>query len=234
MRQLLHFGLFVLALTAVTRADAQDKRRVDRHTTVVISPGGGPRYVQPVRASFDAPRAVYDSRRTFPEYSRATYYARRAYFDQQQDLQQIVTIANRWERATASGDRHAQWKVDQRLDAWLAREIHESSREHHSHRYAQRVRLLRDELALLERRLYDGRGHHGHGHQGRGHGGHGYQGRGHHGHGYQGRGHGGRGRHGYYTKKARILGELVELSERQLERARANIGYPLRPSFAYR
>jgi hypothetical protein len=186
---------------------------------VVIAPGSGPRYVQPVRASFEPPRAVYDSRRTFPESSRTTYYARRAYFDQRQDLQQIVAIANRWERAIASGDRHAQWKVDQRLDAWLAREIRESSREQHSHRYTQRVRLLRDALAFLERRTYDGRGH---------------QGRGHHGHGYQGRGHGGRGRHGYYTKKARILEELVELSERQLERARANIGYPLRPSFAYR
>ena len=214
MRHLLHFGLFVFALTVVTQADAQDHRRGSRQTTVVIAPGGGPRYVQPVRASFDPPRAVYDSRRAFPENSRATYYARRAYFDQQQDLQQIVTIANRWERATASGDRHAQWKVDQRLDAWLAREIRESSREHHNHRYAQRVRLLSDELASLERRTYDGRGHGGHAHQGRG--------------------HGGRGRHGYYTKKARILEELVGLSERQLERARANIGYPLRPSFAYR
>ena len=214
MRHLLHFGLFVFALTVVTQADAQDHRRGSRQTTVVIASGSGPRYVQPVRASFDPPRAVYNSRRTFPESSRVTHYARRAYFDQQQDLQQIVTIANRWERATASGDRHAQWKVDQRLDAWLAREIRESSREHHSHRYAQRVRLLSDELASLERRTYDGRGHGGHAHQGRG--------------------HGGRGRHGYYTKKARILEELVGLSERQLERARANIGYPLRPSFAYR
>jgi hypothetical protein len=214
MRHLLHFGLFVFALTVVTQADAQDHRRGSRQTTVVIAPGGGPRYVQPVRASFDPPRAVYDSRRTFPENSRATYYARRAYFDQQQDLQQIISIARRWERATASGDRHAQWKVDQRLDTWLAREIRESSREHHNHRYAQRVRLLSDELASLERRTYDGRGHGGHAHQGRG--------------------HGGRNRHGYYTKKARILEELVGLSERQLERARANIGYPLRPSFAYR
>ena len=214
MRHLLHFGLFVFALTVVTQADAQDHRRGSRQTTVVIAPGGGPRYVQPVRASVDPPRAIYDSRRTFPESSRVTYYARRAYFDQRQDLQQIVAIANRWERATASGDRHAQWKVDQRLDAWLAREIRESSREHHNHRYAQRVRLLSDELASLERRTYDGRGHGGYVHQGRG--------------------HGGRGRHGYYTKKARILEELVGLSERQLERARANIGYPLRPSFAYR
>ena len=214
MRHLLHFGLFVFALTVVTRADAQDMRRGDRHTTVVIAPGGGPRYVRPVRASLDPPRAVYDSRRTFHEPSRVTHQARRAYLDQQQDLQQIVSIARRWERATASRDRHAQWKVDHRLDAWITREVRESIREPHNHRHAQRVRALSDELAMLEWRSYDGRGHQKRGHQGRGH---------------QGRGH-----HGYYAKKARILDELVALSERQLERARANLSYPIRRSFAYR
>jgi hypothetical protein len=214
MRNLLHFGLFALALTAVTQASAQDTRRGDRHTTVVIAPGGAPRSVRPVRASFEPPRAVYDSRRTFPVSSRATHDARRAYLDQQQDLQQIVAIAKRWEWATASRDRHAQWKVDQRLDAWLTREIRESAREPHNHRYAYRVRALNEELAMLERRVHDRPARYGHG--------------------ARRQGHHWQGRQGYYAKKARILDELVELSERQLERARASVRYPMRPSFAYR
>jgi len=64
MRHLLHFGLFVLALTAVTQADAQDRRLRDRQTTVVIATGSGSRLVRPVRASVEPQRAVYDSRRT--------------------------------------------------------------------------------------------------------------------------------------------------------------------------
>jgi hypothetical protein len=214
MRNLLHFGLFALALTAVTQADAQDRRHGDRHTTVVIAPGGGPRVVQPVRASFDPPRAVYDSRRTIHKPSHAAYDTRRAYFDQRQDLEQIVRIAERWEHATANRDRHAQSKVDRRLDAWLEREIRESVREPHNYRYAQRVRVLSDELAMLERR----------GHQGRGHNGHGYKSRGY----YRGVDR------GYFAKKARILNELIELSERQVHRAQASVRHPFRLSFAYR
>jgi hypothetical protein len=219
MRYLLHFGLFAVALTAVTQADAQDRRVRDRQTTVVIATGGGPRVVRPVRASVEPSRAVYDSRRTVYKSSRPAYDARRAYFDQREDLEQIVRIAERWEQATANRDRHAQWKVDRRLDAWLEREIRESVREPHNYRHAQRVRVLSDELAMLERR----------GHQGRGHNGHGYKSRGHYGNGSHGRGHG-----GYYGKKARILNELVELSERQVQRARAGVRYPFQMSFAYR
>jgi len=219
MRYLLHFGLFAVALTAVTQADAQDRRVRDRQTTVVIATGGGPRVVRPVRATVEPPRAVYDSRRTVYKSSRPAYDTRRAYFDQRQDLEQIVRIAERWEQATANGDRHAQLNADRRLDAWLEREIRESIAEPHNHRYTQRVRVLSDELAMLEWR----------GHQGRGHNGHGYKSRGHYGNGSQGRGHG-----GYYGKKARILNELVELSERQVHRARAGVRYPFQMSFAYR
>ena len=46
--------------------------------------------------------------------------------------------------------------------------------------------------------------------------------------------HGGRGHGGYYGKKARILNELVELSERQVQRARAGVRYPFQMSFAHR
>ncbi|MBW2379608.1 MAG: hypothetical protein JRG70_08670 [Deltaproteobacteria bacterium] len=209
MRHLLHFGIFVLALAAVTQADAQDRRRGDRHATVVIAAGGGPRMVRP----------VYDSRRSMDRPSRAVYDAQRAYFDQRQDLEQIVRIAERWEHAVASRDRHAQWKIDRRLDAWLEREIRESIREPHHHRYTQRMRLLSDELARLERKKK-----HGHGYDGRGYDGRGYERR-----GYEGRGH-----RGYYRNKARILDELVMLSERQVQHARANVRYPFRLSFAHR
>jgi hypothetical protein len=143
---------------------------------------------------------------------------RRAYFDQRQDLEQIVRISERWEQATANRNLDAQSKVDRRLDAWLDREIRESIREPRNHAYTQRVRVLSDELAMLERRGHHGRGHHGRGHNGHGHGGH-------------GKGHGDR---GYYGKKARILNELVELSERQVHRARAGVRYPFQMSLAYR
>ncbi|MBW2211510.1 MAG: hypothetical protein JRG67_10770 [Deltaproteobacteria bacterium] len=104
-------------------------------------------------------------------------------------------------------------------DAWLEREIRESIREPHHHRYTQRMRLLSDELARLERKKK-----HGHGYDGRGYDGRGYERR-----GYEGRGH-----RGYYRNKARILDELVMLSERQVQHARANVRYPFRLSFAHR
>lgn len=190
MRHLLHFGIFVLALGAVTQADAQDRRR-----------------------------SVYDSRRTIHQPSKAAYDARPRYSDQRQDLEQIVRIADRWEQAAANRDRHAQWKVDRRLDAWLEREIRESIHEPHHHRYTQRVRLLRNELARLEQKQQHG---------------HGYQSRGYHGRRYDSRGHEGRGHGGYYGKKSRILDELVTLSERQVQHARANVSDPFRLSFAHR
>jgi hypothetical protein len=221
MRHLLHFGFFALVLTAVTRADAQDRRHDDRHTTVVIAAGSGSRVVRPVRASYDPPRTVYDSRQTVRRPSIATHEARRAYFEERQDLDQIVRITERWKQATANRDRYAQGKIDRRLDAWLEREIRESTRDH---RYTQHVRMLRDELEALERR-----NHHWRGYQGRGHHDRGYRDRGYHGHGYHERGH-----RGYYAKKARILDELVELSERQVYRAQARLRYPRWPSYAYR
>ena len=229
MRHLLHFGIFVLALGAVTQADAQDRRRGDRHATVVIAAGVGPRAVRPVRSSVEPRRAVYDSRRTIHQPSRAAYDARRRYFDQRQDLEQIVRIAERWEQAAANRDRHAQWKVDRRLDAWLEREIRESIREPHYHRYTQRVRLLSDELAKLEQKKHHDRGYRSHGYPSHGYRSHGYQG-----HGYDSRGHEGRGHGGYYRKKARILDELVMLSERQVQRAQANVRDPFLLSFAHR
>ena len=224
MRHLLHFGLFVLALAAVTRADAQDRRRGDRQVTVVVDSRTGSRLV---RARAEPQRAVYDSRRVIYAPSRPVYDARRAYFDQRTDLEQIVRISERWEQASARRDRHAEANVDRRLDAWLEREIRESIAEPYNRRYTQRVRQLSGELATLERR-----GHHGRGHHGRGHYGHGQQAKGHggyYGHGQQAKAYG-----GYSGKKARILHELVALSERQVQRARAGIRQPFPMSLAHR
>ncbi|MGB3049733.1 MAG: hypothetical protein WBB42_01955 [Polyangiales bacterium] len=214
MRYLLHIGLFALALTAVTQADAQNRRHANRQTTVVIAPRGGPYAVQPVRASFDPPRAVYDQRRTIHHIPKTTHLARRAYFDEREDLEQIVRISERWERATAERNSDAQWKVNRRLDAWLEREIRESPHDPRNQRYTQRVRLLRYELVSLERSRNRGYVHNGRGHNGRGH---------------NARSHG-----GYFTKKASILNELVRLSERQVQLAEARLHAPYRLSVAYR
>ncbi len=219
MRYLLHIGLFALALGAVTQADAQQSRRGDRQTTVVIAGGGGPRTVHPVRASFDPPRAIYAQPRTFNHTPKAIQASRRDYFDQRQDLDQILRISERWERATAERNRDAEWNANRSLDAWLEREIRESAREPVNQRYTDRLRLLSSELASLERSRHHGRGHYERAHCGRAHGHRGYY---------------GRGQGGYFAKKASILNELVQLSERQLQRAEANLHYPYRFSVARR
>lgn len=215
MRYLLHIGLFALALAAVTQADAQDRRRGDRETTVVIAAGSGPHVVRPVRASFDPPRAVYDQRRTIHNPPKAMHVPRRAYSEQREDLEQIVRIRQRWERATAERNRDARWKVNRRLDAWLEREVRESIREPHNQRYTQRVRVLSNELVKLERGRYYERGYRGHGDRGD-------------------RGHRSHSPRSYHERKAAILNELVRLSERQVRRAEANLHYRYRYSLARR
>jgi hypothetical protein len=148
------------------------------------------------------------------------HVARRDYFDQREDLEQIVRISQRWEQATANRNRDAEWKVNRRLDAWLEREVRESR----NHRYTQRVRSLSHELAALEQRRHYTRGYNGRGQHDRGHPGRGHYDRGHYARSYP----------SYHESKARILDELVRLSERQVQRAEANLRYPHRPSFAYR
>jgi len=219
MRNLLHFGLFALALTTVTQASADDDSDYRRGKKVIVTYDDGPRQVRPVRASFDSRRAVYDQRRTFNNPRNATRVARQDYFDQREDLEQIVRISESWQRATSKRNTDVQWKVNRRLDAWLEREIRESVREPHGQRYQQRLRSLRDALARLERSRYRG---------------HGYRGQGYRGHGNRGHGYRGHRQGGYLAKKAVILDELVRLSERQVQRAEANLRYPYRLSFARR
>lgn len=214
MRNLLHFGLFALALTVVGQASADDDRDYRRGKKVVVTYDDAPRRVAPVRTRFEPSRAVYDQRRTFHPAPKVTHFARRAYFDQQEDLEQIVRISKRWERAIATRNPDAQWKVNRRLDAWLEREIRESMREPGNQRHAHRIRLLRNELASLERTRFYRRGH-----QGRGRGARGYQGRAH---------------ESYFASKANILDELVWLSERQVRIAEVRVRAPSRLSFARR
>jgi hypothetical protein len=209
MRYLLHIGLFALALTVVTQASADDDRDYRRGKKVIVTYDEAPRDARPVRTSLEPSGAVYDQRRTFHHTPNATHFARRAYFDQREDFEQIVRISERWEQATAHRNADAQWKVNRRLDAWLEREIRESVREPGNQRYAYRVRLLRNELVSLERSRPRGRGHYARGHHGRAHG-------------------------GYFAKKASILNELVQLSEGQVQRAEANLRYRHRLSFARR
>jgi hypothetical protein len=214
MRNLLYFGLFALALTVVGEASADDYRDYRRGKKVIVARGDAPSRVLPVRTSFDPSRTVYDQRRTFHHTPQAAHFARRAYADQQEDLAQIVRISERWQRATATRNPDAQWKVNRRLDAWLEREIRESMREPGNQRYTHRIRLLRNELASLERtRLYR------RGHQGRGRGAR----------GYHSRAYG-----SYFAKKASILDELVWLSERQVQIAEVRVRAPYRLSFARR
>lgn len=180
MRHLFHFGLFALVLIAATQADAQDRWHGDRRTAFEIASTGGPHHHQPVRG-----HVRYDSRQS--------------YYDPQRDLAEIVSIAQRWEWATARHDRRAQSIADRQLDLWLECEIRESIRERYNYLHGQRVRALSNELALLEQRGYRGRGH-----------------------------------RGYYVQKIQILDELVELSERQVQRARAGAHPAIRMSFAHR
>jgi hypothetical protein len=207
MRYLLHIGLFALALTAVTQASADDDGDYRRGKKVIVTYDDAPRQVRPVRTRSEPSRAVYDQRRTFHHTPKASQFARRAYFDQREDLEQIVRISARWETATANRNRNAQWKVNRRLDAWIEREIRESVREPGNQRYMYRVRQLQSELVSIERSRHRGRGHYERGRHGLG---------------------------GYFAKKASILNELVRLSERQVQRARANLRYPYRLSFARR
>jgi len=132
MRYLVHLGIFIVALTAVTQADAQGRRRAEGHERVV-------------RVA-TAP-VIYESRQRLVHQDR--------------DALQIANIATQWRWAVARHDRRGQWVADQRLDAWLSREIRQSVRQPYDHRYAMRLRTLNNQLIVLERQPHCGgrRGH---------------------------------------------------------------------------
>ncbi len=230
MRQLLPFGLFAAVLAAAVPVGADDDSDDRRRNRVVVARDHGPHHVRkvrvdtrPVRVDTRPVRVVYDRPGPRPVYRRAAHDLRRNHFDQRQDLEQIRSIARRWERAITYRNYPAMRTADARLDAWLDREIRESRRALHGERYGQRVRALRDELAYLERRRHRGHGHAKHYARGNG-----ARFTGHHGYGHP------RQRAVYLDEKARILDQLVRMSERQVQRAEANFNRAVSWTYAYR
>jgi hypothetical protein len=201
MRTLLHFGIFALVLTTVGQASADDHRRRQRQTTIVIAPQTRDRAVRPVRAPAPPPPRVYDEQRYRHHRSRGLVEARREVIDQRRDHDQILHMSLRWEQATANRNPHAQRNVERRINAWIEREIDESSHKADHGRYVHRLHQLRREL----------RGP-----------------RGWYGYGY------GRGRHHVNRHKANVIGEVVQLSERQLRHAQARARRHTGLAFAYR
>jgi hypothetical protein len=221
MRALLHLGLFALALTAVSQASADDDSDYERGERVIVIRNQGQSRARPARDRFEPaprvyesrrgrhqpPRAIHDPRRVYEHRARELAAARENLYDQERDLEQIVRIANRWEQASANNNPYALRKIERRLDDWMEREIIESRHDPRDRSYVHRLQKLRRELAANEGWYGHGRGH------------------------ARGYGRGWRRNQAY---KASILNELVELSERQVYRARARVRHPVRFSFAYR
>ena len=152
MRALLHAGLFTLALGTVAGAEAQDRRRSPRQTTVVV----------------DARRAPRVDRWRHPHHrnNRAFYEMRRHVEAQRRDHQELVRITRRWREAKHYRDPRAKRHAERRADAWISREIAESKGLPGHGRYVVRLHALRRELNAYDRGR--GRGYHAYD---RGHGG---------------------------------------------------------------
>ena len=203
MRALLHLGLFALAFAFVSQASADDDDREYRrgrkhHTAVVIAPEPAPRALRPVRAPY-APRPVASEWR-YGRYERPDFVqARYELHEQRRDHDQLVRLVNRWDEASAYGNPHAKRNVERRVDAWIEREIAESSQRRGNGRYVLRLHELRRELWTTHR--WHPRGH---------------------------------ARHRHQAHKARVLDELVFVSENQLRRMRARVRAHRPIAFAYR
>ncbi|MGB5312970.1 MAG: hypothetical protein WBN38_12955 [Polyangiales bacterium] len=200
MRALIHPALFALALTAVGQASADDGgRRRERRTTIVIAPQTHHPSARPVRAPVDPMPPRYDYRRARSQRSQGILEARREFYNQQRDHDEIVRIADRWTRAMRYRDPHAQRNEERRAYAWIQREIQESSGRPDNGRYVHRLHALRRQLLVA----------------------------------YPGHGYGRRG-HRFDAHKAQVFVELVELSERQVQHARARAREQMHMAFAYR
>jgi hypothetical protein len=125
--------------------------------------------------------------------------ARRELYEEKRDHQEIVGIANRWTQAIRERNAHAQRNAERRIQAWIDREIAESSRKPDNGRYVYRLYALRRELS-----------------------------------GGYGRHRYGRRSHLFDARKAHVIGELVNLSERQVRRAHARARNQMHMAFAYR
>ena len=187
MKTLLHLGLFASALALVGTAQAQDDgRRRERRTTVVIAPRVDHQPARTTVVRSPAPRTMpaYDVRPVRYDRGRDLSRARYELYEARRVHDDIVRLTRRWRQVTSYGHRHAQRKVERRIDGWIAREIAESNRWGDHGRHVHRLHALRHELRFS--------------HRGRAYGRHARR---------------------VDAHKARVLDELVVLSERRLYRA---------------
>ena len=91
---------------------------------------------------------------------RGMVEARRDLYDQKRDHEEILRIADRWQRATYERNPHAQRNAERRANAWIEREIHESSRKRDHGRYVHRLHSLRRQLRVSYAWYGHGRGSH--------------------------------------------------------------------------
>lgn len=146
MRAVLHLGILALALSAVTTADAQGRRRspAARQTTVVIDTGRVP-----------TPRHGW--RRARPHRSH-----RAAHADlqrQRRDHEEIVRISHRWRQVCYLHNSDARRHLKRRANMWIDREIAEAERRPDGGRYAVQLSALQRELNTRHRRRGFGYGH---------------------------------------------------------------------------
>lgn len=156
MRYLVHLGLFLGALVAVTSAEAQPNRRGDRDVTLVVAGHGHPKYHNKKHVKHHDDQYVYrvpPGRAYGHHKSKANYQLH----DERRDLRQIVDISRAWRRAMITRDYYGRAMADRRLDAWIARELYEARRDHYRrHHYARQIRSLSLQLDELNWRFASG------------------------------------------------------------------------------
>ena len=212
MRALLHLGLFVLALTLVGQASADhddDDLRRERRTTVVIAPNVEHRVVRPVRAPVEPapPRYGYDR-----DYDHDDAWKKGRH--------------HRGRGMAAARRALYEQKRDHDEIVRIAERWQQATYERNPHAQRQAERRAH---AWIEREIHESNRNHDDGryvhrlHSLRrqlqlSHGWHTY----------------GPSRHRLNAHKARVFDELVELSDRQLRRARARVRGHHYPAYAYR
>ena len=171
MRYLVHLGLFLGAFAAVTSAEAQPNRRADRDVTLVVAGHGHPSYHNSKHVKYDK-HDKHDKHDKYDKHHGDKHAYRvppgRAYghhnskakyrlHDERRDLRQIVDISRAWRRAMITRDYYGRAMADQRLDAWIERELYEARRDHHrGHHYTRQIRDLSRQLDELSWRFATG------------------------------------------------------------------------------
>lgn len=175
---------------AISTVDAQSVRRVHRGPGIVAA-----RYERAPRPMYRQTTHIRVSRARGSRADVAVWELN----EQKRDLRQIRDISRAWHHATARRSRYERSLVDQRLDAWLERELRETARRGSDPYVRHRLYELSRQLDALRWRAANGL------HR----------------------------RHDY-RRKARILNELVRISETEVRRARERVPRDVRRSFALR